>query len=215
MRHLLSACVLSLLAILAFGAATTSYEGQVEQINMDLHTHTRELADDAYEGRGPGTAGELKTIEYLSREFARLGLKPGNEGSWYQDVPTPRNRVVNHSAKMGSNIGTVFMKPVTVGGFHHNVVRSFNQFRITEGLHRHVSIGIAQCAAVATVENPKGVNPFFRRGTQDPATVIVAPRITFREKDILTGRTFDVSGCQTGNDLPPTRTVDAIETAGN
>jgi Zn-dependent M28 family amino/carboxypeptidase len=87
MRHLLSASVLSVLAILAFGAATTSYEGQVEQINMDLHTHTRELADDAYEGRGPGTAGELKTIEYLSREFARLGLKPGNEGSWYQDVP--------------------------------------------------------------------------------------------------------------------------------
>ncbi len=87
MTHLLSACLLALIAISAFGAETTSYEAQTDQINADLHAYTKELAGDVYQGRAPGTAGETKTIQYLSREFARLGLEPGNNGSWYQDVP--------------------------------------------------------------------------------------------------------------------------------
>lgn len=48
---------------------------------------TKELSSDAYEGRAPGTAGEEKTVAYLARRFAAAGLKPGNKGSWYQDVP--------------------------------------------------------------------------------------------------------------------------------
>ena len=55
----------------------------------------KELSSDAYEGRAPGTVGEEKTLALLQAEFTRLGLKPGNNGSWYQDVPlveiTPRN----------------------------------------------------------------------------------------------------------------------------
>ena len=48
---------------------------------------TKELSSDAYEGRAPGTAGEEKTVAYLAKRFAAAGLKPGNKGSWYQDVP--------------------------------------------------------------------------------------------------------------------------------
>jgi len=47
----------------------------------------KDLSSDAYEGRAPGTAGEEKTLALLSAEFAKLGLKPGNKGSWFQDVP--------------------------------------------------------------------------------------------------------------------------------
>ncbi len=47
----------------------------------------QELSSDAYEGRAPGSAGEEKTLALLSAEFAKLGLKPGNNGSWFQDVP--------------------------------------------------------------------------------------------------------------------------------
>lgn len=47
----------------------------------------KELSSDAYEGRAPGTVGEEKTLALLSAEFGRLGLKPGNKGSWFQDVP--------------------------------------------------------------------------------------------------------------------------------
>ena len=47
----------------------------------------KELSSDAYEGRAPGTVGEEKTLALLTAEFEKLGLKPGNKGSWFQDVP--------------------------------------------------------------------------------------------------------------------------------
>lgn len=48
---------------------------------------TRTLASDAFEGREPGTPGEEKTLAYLVEKFAEAGLQPGNDGSWFQDVP--------------------------------------------------------------------------------------------------------------------------------
>ncbi len=48
---------------------------------------TRTLSSDAFEGRAPGSAGEDKTIAFLSERFKAAGLKPGNAGSWVQDVP--------------------------------------------------------------------------------------------------------------------------------
>jgi Zn-dependent M28 family amino/carboxypeptidase len=50
--------------------------------------HIKVLASDEFEGRGPGTAGEQKTIAYLTDQFRQMGLKPGNpDGSYVQDVP--------------------------------------------------------------------------------------------------------------------------------
>ncbi|TIX49003.1 M28 family metallopeptidase [Alteraurantiacibacter aquimixticola] len=48
---------------------------------------TRTLASDEFEGREPGTRGEGLTIAYLAEQFAAAGLEPGNDGSWFQDVP--------------------------------------------------------------------------------------------------------------------------------
>jgi Zn-dependent M28 family amino/carboxypeptidase len=47
----------------------------------------RPLASDAYEGRRPGTAGEQKTVSFLTAQFKQLGLKPGNGESYLQQVP--------------------------------------------------------------------------------------------------------------------------------
>jgi Zn-dependent M28 family amino/carboxypeptidase len=47
----------------------------------------RILASDDYAGRKPGTAGEEKTIAFLTDQFKRLGLKPGNGESYVQQVP--------------------------------------------------------------------------------------------------------------------------------
>jgi hypothetical protein len=44
----------------------------------DLLRHITVLASDEFEGRAPGTPGEEKTVAYLSKQFARLGLEPGN-----------------------------------------------------------------------------------------------------------------------------------------
>jgi len=53
----------------------------------DLAAHVERLASDEFEGRGPGTAGEQKTVEYIKAQMQRIGLQPGNNGDWYQTVP--------------------------------------------------------------------------------------------------------------------------------
>ena len=52
-----------------------------------LKTVTQTLASDEFEGRAPTTAGEEKTIALIANRFQQAGLQPGNNGSWYQDVP--------------------------------------------------------------------------------------------------------------------------------
>ncbi len=57
-------------------------------ISIDtLKSVTETLSSDAYEGRAPGTAGEEKSIALIAQKMAAAGLKPGNKGSWFQDVP--------------------------------------------------------------------------------------------------------------------------------
>lgn len=56
------------------------------------------LASDDFEGRGPATAGEAKTIAYLVKQMEAAGLAPagdpatGGERAWTQDVPLARFR---------------------------------------------------------------------------------------------------------------------------
>lgn len=52
-----------------------------------LKARIKTLASDEFLGRMPFTAGETKTINYLKEEFQRLGLKPGNGDSYFQEVP--------------------------------------------------------------------------------------------------------------------------------
>jgi hypothetical protein len=50
--------------------------------------HTKALSEDAFEGRKPGSAGEEKTVAYISAQFQKLGLRPGNtDGTYVQNVP--------------------------------------------------------------------------------------------------------------------------------
>ncbi len=49
---------------------------------------TKVLASDEFEGRGPATPGEEKTVAYLVSEFKKMGLEPGNpDGTYIQQVP--------------------------------------------------------------------------------------------------------------------------------
>lgn len=52
-----------------------------------LKAVTRTLSSDAFEGRAPTTPGEDKTVAYIIDQMKKAGLKPGNHGSWTQDVP--------------------------------------------------------------------------------------------------------------------------------
>ena len=54
----------------------------------EIRARTQILASDAFGGRSPSSAGEERTMEYLSEEFAALGLEPGGtNGTWFQEVP--------------------------------------------------------------------------------------------------------------------------------
>ena len=51
-------------------------------------THIKRLSSDEFEGRGPGTRGETLTVNYLTDQFKRSGLAPGNpDGTFVQKVP--------------------------------------------------------------------------------------------------------------------------------
>jgi Zn-dependent M28 family amino/carboxypeptidase len=76
---------LPLLAILALSASPALAQPQISQ--ETLQRVTQQLSSDAFEGRAPGTPGETRTVELLAQEFQRAGLRPGNNGSWFQEVP--------------------------------------------------------------------------------------------------------------------------------
>ncbi|MDF2817201.1 MAG: peptidase [Stenotrophomonas rhizophila] len=88
--------VLSVLALSvssALMAATPKFDGA--RISADV----KELASDAYEGRSPATAGEAKTIAFLSKQFADAGLQPGGDLKdgkrlWTQAVPLLKGDIV-------------------------------------------------------------------------------------------------------------------------
>ena len=53
-----------------------------------LRAHLEYLADDALEGRAPGTRGGELAAKYIAAQFRRLGLEPaGDSGTYFQRVP--------------------------------------------------------------------------------------------------------------------------------
>jgi Zn-dependent M28 family amino/carboxypeptidase len=79
--------VLALVAITLAGChgAPRSAPPPISAAEYERHIVT--LSSDEFEGRKPGTAGERKTVEYLESEFKKLGLAPGNDDSYLQQVP--------------------------------------------------------------------------------------------------------------------------------
>jgi len=50
--------------------------------------HTKVLSSDEFEGRGPATRGEERTVTYIADQLKAMGLKPGMpNGSYFQNVP--------------------------------------------------------------------------------------------------------------------------------
>src|SRR5215217_4408960 len=53
-----------------------------------VRAHLEFLADDALEGRRPGTRGGELAAKYIATQFERLGLQPaGDSGTYYHRVP--------------------------------------------------------------------------------------------------------------------------------
>ena len=94
----------------------------VPEISVDtLREVTQELSDDRYEGRGPATRAEDLTITYIIKRFQAAGLKPGNHGSWLQEVPTveieARNADGLHVMAGGRMLHFDFGKDMVAGSY--------------------------------------------------------------------------------------------------
>jgi Zn-dependent M28 family amino/carboxypeptidase len=82
--------------LLAMTLAFQANAAQSPQFNpANLSQHVKILSSDAYEGRGPNTPGETKTVAYLIEQFKASGLQPGGDLKngkrlWTQAVPLGR-----------------------------------------------------------------------------------------------------------------------------
>ena len=61
----------------------------------DFAARLQKLSSDQFEGRQPGTIGERMSTAYIKDQFERIGLKPGNKGSWFQTVPMMKVTVLD------------------------------------------------------------------------------------------------------------------------
>ncbi|WP_438479613.1 M28 family peptidase [Oleiharenicola lentus] len=70
---------------------------------------TKIIASDEFEGRAPGTVGEEKTIAYLTEEFKKIGLQPGNpDGTFVQAV---KSAGITSQSSLTFKVGTQTLTP--------------------------------------------------------------------------------------------------------
>jgi Zn-dependent M28 family amino/carboxypeptidase len=87
---LLAACWVSLLSAKDVRAQGPDQAARVARAvdPQVLRAHLEFLADDALEGRRPGTRGGELAAKYIAAQFERLGLQPmGDSGTYYHQVP--------------------------------------------------------------------------------------------------------------------------------
>jgi Zn-dependent M28 family amino/carboxypeptidase len=92
MKRLVLLAAAALLPAAAFAAAAPTFDP------ARLSQHVKVLASDAFEGRGPATPGETKTIAYIVAQMKAAGLEPGGSPvngrrGWTQNVPLLRAEI--------------------------------------------------------------------------------------------------------------------------
>ena len=107
--------LLPLLILLA--ASSTPLGADPARLSETVKT----LASPEFEGRGPGTPGEEKTVAWLEGQFRALGLEPGGEnGTFIQKVPMIHTKVTHadmafgvFNQQQGDTVSVTTVKPDT------------------------------------------------------------------------------------------------------
>jgi Zn-dependent M28 family amino/carboxypeptidase len=88
------------LTLLAFTIASAVHAADAPTIDPQrLSSDVKTLSSDAFEGRGPDTPGETKTIDFVVSQFKAAGIQPGGDlkngkREWTQAVPLLRTEIV-------------------------------------------------------------------------------------------------------------------------
>lgn len=72
-------------------ANASTYAGTITQ--EEYAAHLDFLSSDELEGRETAERGQKIAAKYLATQFQRIGLQPGNDGSWYQEYKLTRTKV--------------------------------------------------------------------------------------------------------------------------
>jgi Zn-dependent M28 family amino/carboxypeptidase len=107
--------MIAALALLSTAAVAQPQQFSTERLTQDIRT----LSSDEFEGRGPATPGEQKTIAHISEGMKAAGLQPAGDvengqRGWYQKVPLLRTSIRDADPKLVLTIaGTA--TPITQG----------------------------------------------------------------------------------------------------
>src|SRR4029078_6767622 len=101
--HWLAAPAVALIAVPLSGAPTGTFSPQ------RLSAIDKFISSDAFEGRGPATRAETKTIDYIAAQFRAAGLRPAGDiatgkRSWFQNAPLLRSEITG-SPRFALNLG--------------------------------------------------------------------------------------------------------------
>src|SRR3954470_4625652 len=86
-------------SLIAFAAASVTAAPASQFSAQRLSDTDKFISSDAFEGRGPATRAETKTINYIADQFRAVGLQPagdsaGGTRSWFQNVPLLKSDIV-------------------------------------------------------------------------------------------------------------------------
>jgi Zn-dependent M28 family amino/carboxypeptidase len=103
--------------VLAALPATAAPTGQISAQRMS--DVDKFISSDAFEGRGPATRAETKTINYIADQMKAIGLKPAGDTvngqrGWFQNVPLLKSEFAA-SPQFTLNLGNGQSMPLTQG----------------------------------------------------------------------------------------------------
>ncbi len=89
-------------ALLILGCQKSNVEDVASEITKEsLMNHISVLSSDAFEGRGTGTSGEQKAVEYIVNQLKEIGATSGvADGSFIQPFPLLGQKTVKSSMKI-------------------------------------------------------------------------------------------------------------------
>ena len=116
MSRLLSVSLLTAALGLALQPAMAAQSPDISP--QRLSSIVRTLSSDDFEGRGPATAGETKTVDYIVSQMKAMGLQPGGvmkdgQRTWTQPVPLLRASITG-TPQLSLNAGGQ-LQPLTQG----------------------------------------------------------------------------------------------------
>src|SRR3954449_5205215 len=94
------------MALVAIPVVAAPYGGISPQRLSDVDKY---ISSDAFEGRGPATRAETKTIDYIADQMKVIGLQPGGDTvngqrSWFQNVPLLKSDIAG-APQFALNLG--------------------------------------------------------------------------------------------------------------